>query len=259
MTSTDALAGPVLQRDDGPVRTLTLNRPHRLNAFTAESYRGLDSALRAADRASDVKVVVLTGAGRAFSSGADLRERLETDATGLRQVGAAFESLVLTLADFTKPLIAGVHGAAVGFGMTLLLHCDLVLVADSARLRLPFVELGTAPEAMSSVLLPRRIGPMRAAELLFTARWLTGGQAVEYGLALRDHPEPDLAAATATLAREIARQPAPALAVAKRLLREGHSPTAGTAMPTTDPGRAALRNEINAAVELRAGSTAYKS
>ncbi|HEY3811161.1 MAG TPA: enoyl-CoA hydratase/isomerase family protein, partial [Acidimicrobiales bacterium] len=143
----------VLTADEGAVRVLTLNRPARLNAFTAASYRSLAESLDAADEAPAVRVVVLVGAGRGFSSGVDL-DAIPTDGDSSSELSETFDGLLESLLRFSKPLIAGVHGVAVGFGATVLLHCDVVLVAEDSRIRMPFTVLGTAPEAGSSLLLP---------------------------------------------------------------------------------------------------------
>jgi enoyl-CoA hydratase/carnithine racemase len=222
--------------DDGRVRILTLNRPDRSNAFTASSYRGLARALDEADANGDVSVVLMKGAGRAFSSGVDLAA-VGVDATALSET---FDDLLESLITFSKPLLAAVHGVAIGFGATILLHCDLVLVADTARLRLPFTALGTTPEAASSSLLPRLVGPQRAADLLLTSRWFSGTEAAQMGLAARCYPEASLHAAATDLARELAGLPDAALAAVKRLLRDG----AG------DDAREALSRERDAARSL---------
>ncbi len=142
----------VLAEDHGAVRTLTLNRPTRLNAFTSASYRRLADLLREAGQDPGVLVVVLRGAGRAFSSGVDFEEL--SDEHGGLVLRDTFDVLIATLLDVDKPLLAAVHGPAVGFGATILLHCDLVVLADDARLRFPFTSLRTAPEAGSSALTP---------------------------------------------------------------------------------------------------------
>lgn len=161
---------------------LTFNNPSRLNAFDAAGFRAFTKALD--DAASDdaVAVVIVEGAGKAFSSGVDLRALAEPD-TDNADFGHAFAPLIVALVEFPKPLIAAVHGAAVGIGLTMLLYCDLVYVAEDARLRAPFTSLGTAPEAASSWLLPKVIGTQRAAELILSARWLSGVEAADYGLA----------------------------------------------------------------------------
>jgi len=210
---------PVLVQDDGAVRVVTLNRPARLNAFTIESYRLLTEALADADADDGIKVALLRGAGRAFSSGVDLTALAEVSDPA--ELTATFDVLVRTLAGFSKPLVAGAHGFAVGFGMTLLLHCDLVVVADDARLRAPFAELGTAPEAASSWLLPRLIGAQRAADILLTARWIAGAEAARLGLAAQACPAAQVPSAALALAHDVAALNGPALAAAKRLLRQG--------------------------------------
>lgn len=156
--------------DENGVRTLVFNRPARLNAFTAASYRMLAAALNEAADDDSVRVVELVGAGRAFSSGVDLDALAAADTD---EYADAFAVLLPALTEFPKPLLAGVHGAAVGFGTTILLHADVVVVADDARLRLPFAQLGTVPEAASSVLLPAQVGLQRATELVLTGRWST--------------------------------------------------------------------------------------
>ena len=163
-----------MEINDG-VAVITMNRPERKNAFTREQYELLADALKNADTNDDVRVVVLTGAGAAFSSGQDLKEMMEL-ASGVASgspstsKGGGFTVLLDALEVFSKPLIAAVNGVAVGIGMTLLPFCDLVLIDETARMRVPFSELGVPPEAASSVLFADRIGWQRAAELLLTAR-----------------------------------------------------------------------------------------
>ena len=220
----------VLATDDGPVRTLTLNRPTRLNAFTSASYGRLAQLLHDAAENPDVLVVVLRGQGRAFCSGVDLEELgEESRGRGGQRLGDAFDALIKELLGFAKPLVAAVHGPAVGFGATILLHCDMVLVADDARLRFPFTSLSTAPEAGSSALLPAIVGPQRAAELFFTSRWIDASEAVNYGLAVSRCPREQLDAEVAGLAERIAQQPAAAVTSAKRLLRADRMQVVSTA------------------------------
>lgn len=209
----------VLAVDHGRVRTLTLNRPTRLNAFSSASYRRLAQLLHDAAENPDIVVVVLRGEGRAFCSGVDLEELGDEEGQGGRRLGETFDALIKELLGFAKPLVAAVHGPAVGFGATILLHCDVVLLADDARLRFPFTSLSTAPEAGSSALLPAAVGPQRAAELLFTSRWIDAAEAVRYGLALSSCPRERLGAEVDALAERIAQQPAAAVVSAKRLLR----------------------------------------
>jgi enoyl-CoA hydratase/carnithine racemase len=227
------------RHDENRVRVLTLNQPDRLNAFTPSSYRLLASLLAEAGADDDVAVVLLTGAGRAFCSGVDLVTLAES-ADAATEFGSTFDVLLDSLIEFPKPLVAAVHGVAVGIGFTMLLHCDVVLVADDARLRAPFTALGTSPEAGSSWLLPEAVGAQRAAELILTARWFEAAEAVEWGLAAQSCTPDSLWDIANELTREIAAHAPAATQAAKRLLREGR----------TEPVRAALARERTAASEL---------
>jgi enoyl-CoA hydratase/carnithine racemase len=132
-----------------------------------------------------------------------------------------FRTFIDAIEGFSKPLIAAVHGAAVGIGTTMLPYCDLVLVADDARLRVPFVPLGVVPEAGSSYTIPTIVGRQQASYLLLTGEWLDAEGAVAAGLALRCVPGDDLLAEATTLARRLAALSAPSLVATKRLIRAG--------------------------------------
>lgn len=205
--------------DRDGVRLLTLDRPEALNAFDTALYRAAGAALDAAREDDDVKVVVITGAGRAFSAGQDLRE-LERIASG-ESYESGFPALLDALCGFDKPLLAAVNGVAVGIGFTLLPHCDLVFVADGARMRVPFSELGVPPEAASSWTFPQRMGWQRAAHLLFTSEWIDAAQAVEYGIALERCPADAVVDRALAVAAQIAQAPLPALRAIKATMRDG--------------------------------------
>jgi enoyl-CoA hydratase/carnithine racemase len=213
----------VLVDDLDHVRTLTLHRPERRNAFNHEMYAELATALAAVAADAAVHCVVITGGDGCFSAGQDLKELAEL-ASGGRPAGApqanGFSLLLDELETFPKPLLAAVDGPAVGIGMTMLLHCDIVLVSDAARMRVPFSELGVPPEAGSSALLADRIGWQAASELLFTSKWIDGPEAVRLGLALRVVPAATLASEAAALAALIASQSPVATSIAKRLMLE---------------------------------------
>jgi enoyl-CoA hydratase/carnithine racemase len=196
------------------VCVLTLNRPDKKNAFNDALYHALADALRGAQANPEVRVIVLTGAGDAFSAGQDMSEmNVEAGAKG------GFTALLATLGVLDKPIIAAVNGVGVGLGLTILLHTDLNYIAEGARLRPPFVTLGVVPEAASSFLLTERMGHQRAAELLFTARWISARECVELGLALAAVPREQLLETAMAKAREIARQPPAAVRHTKRLLK----------------------------------------
>ncbi|MDN3357551.1 enoyl-CoA hydratase-related protein [Actinomadura sp. DC4] len=213
--------------DEDRVRTLTFDRPEAANAFDESLYLAVATAL--ADSAADdrVSVVLLTGAGRTFTAGTDLKEmadlaRRYAGGAPMGASGTGFSALMDVLITFPKPLLAAVNGPGVGLGLTLLAHCDLVIMAEHARLLAPFASMGVPPEAASSYLLPLRMGYQRAALALFSGRWITAGEAVASGLALQACPAADLMATAHGLAREIAAQSPAALTAAKRLLTEAH-------------------------------------
>ncbi len=208
--------------DQGPVRTISMHRPERLNAFDGGLVVDLADALAAAAADPEVRVVVLTGNGRAFSTGADLKalaeprqERDDTQATG---DGSGFDRLLDTLADFPKPLLMAVNGYAVGFGMTMLAFADVVFMSTSARLRCPFTELGAPTEAGSSYLFPKLLGRQQAAWTLLSSEWITAEQALAIGLAWQLCEPDDLLAVTYDHAERLARHPVGALSLVKRLL-----------------------------------------
>ena len=214
---------------DGAVAVLTMNRPERKNAFTREQYDALGGALAHIEANDDLRVAVLTGAGSAFSSGQDLKEMTEmatavangdTNAGGSTGAGG-FTVLLDALETFQKPLIAAVNGVAVGIGMTLLPYCDIVLIAQSARMRVPFSDLGVPPEAASSVLFADRVGWQRAAELLLTSRWVDASEAVDIGMALKVVPDDQILSAALELAQDIAAKSPYSTRVIKQLMLAG--------------------------------------
>ena len=178
----------LLTEDHDRVRLLTFNRPDRANAFNEELYHAAADALRAArDRRRRRASVVFTGAGKAFCAGTDLLEMAETVDAGVGgdRSRNGFPAFVDVLQEFPKPLLAAVNGAAVGLGFTMLAHCDIVFVSDRARLLAPFTNMGVAPEAASSYLLPRRMGRQQASLSLFTSDWISAEDAVATGLAVQ--------------------------------------------------------------------------
>jgi enoyl-CoA hydratase/carnithine racemase len=202
------------------VRLLTLDRPDALNAFNDDLYDAVREALADAAERRDVAVVVLTGTGRAFSAGQDLQE-MRTPREYDDEGPHGFVSFIETLESFDKPLIAAVNGIGVGIGLTILPHCDLVLIAEEARLRAPFVSLGVTAEAGSTALLPARIGWQATAHLFYTASWIDANQALEVGLAWRICSKETLLDEALTLAFEIAAMPVASLVATKRLLLDG--------------------------------------
>ncbi len=207
----------LIDTSDG-VATLTLNRPDAMNAFDMTLDREFHEAMWELDAREDVRVIVVTGAGRAFSSGLDL----SSGGAALSGAEAAHESELGMGADdipdrsaFWKmrtPVIAAVNGAAIGAALNVALLMDIVIVAEDAKLRLPFARIGVVPDANATWLLPRLVGTQRALELFLTGRFFSGLEAAEMGLALRAVPKEDVLATALELAREIATYAAPAAA-----------------------------------------------
>ena len=200
----------------GVVRQLTFARPEALNAFDTPLYLAVAEALDAARADDDVRVVVLTGEGRAFSAGQDLKEMTRMATAGPDdEITSGFPVLIDALVAFDKPLVAAVNGLAIGIGFTMLPHCDLVLVSDEARFRTPFAELGVAPEAASSYLFPLVMGPQRGALALFTGDWMSATEIVAAGIALSSHPAAEVLPAALALASRIAAFPLDSLRAIK--------------------------------------------
>ncbi|MCB0973006.1 MAG: enoyl-CoA hydratase/isomerase family protein [Actinobacteria bacterium] len=208
-------------RDRSGVRIVTLNRPDALNAFTTQLWDDLRDALMAASADDSVKCVVLTGSGRAFTSGQDLNQMLEPDHDA-DPMASGYPAFMPALEAFDKPLIAAVNGVAVGIGMTILGFCDLVFIARSARMRVPFSALGVTTEAAASYLLPLRMGWQNAAYAIFTSDWLDAEQAVASGLALRVVDDVDLMDQTLQVADQIATFGVNSLRTSKRLMMAAH-------------------------------------
>jgi len=229
-------------QDQDRVRLLTLTREEALNAYNDDLYDAVRDALDDAAGRSDIAAVVITGRGRGFSAGTDLGELADPPQYDDGKPHG-FPSFIATVEAFPKPLIAAVNGIAVGIGVTLLPHCDVVLVGDSARLRAPFVSLGVTAEAGSTLLLPALIGWQRTAELLYTSRWIDAATALEWGLASRRCSDEHLLPEAVALAGEMARMPVASLVATKKLLLEAR----------LDAVRAARERENGAFAELLGG------
>jgi enoyl-CoA hydratase/carnithine racemase len=219
------MSDPVIVIDDGPVRILRLNRPEKKNALTDAMYDILSDALESAVANASLRCVVIAGSPAAFTAGADLNDFLRAaHGEGLRSQAVRF---LHCLANAGKPLVAAVEGIAVGVGTTLLLHCDYAVAGDSARFQTPFVHLGLVPEAASSLLMPRLMGPRRAFELLVMGRPFGAADAKAAGLVNEVVPAGEAEAAALTAARHIATLPAEAVALSRRLIRGDAAEIAG--------------------------------
>jgi len=212
----------VITEDLGRTRVLRINRPEALNAMNQAVFAGLRDALCDAEDNDDVAVCVITGAGRAFCAGQDMNEMLTMGRTG--SLESQFPSMLKVLTNFSKPLLAAVNGIGVGIGMTMLAHCDIVLMADTAKLRTPFPQLGLAPEAASSYTFASRMGWQNAAYVLMSGRWFNANECREMGLVWRIIEAGALLDETLALAGELAANPIPSLIATKRLMMDAGRP-----------------------------------
>src|SRR5690242_20522662 len=162
------------------VMTIEIARPEKKNALTIAMYAAMTEALRAAQADPAVRAVLITGQPAAFTAGNDLQDFMQRPPTG---ADSPVVQVMYALLDVEKPIIAAVTGVAVGIGVTLLLHCDLVYVSDDAQLSMPFVTLGLVPEFASSAILPRLLGQVKAAELVLLGKGFSGADAVRLGIA----------------------------------------------------------------------------
>jgi enoyl-CoA hydratase/carnithine racemase len=209
--------GNITTRKKDQVLTITLDRPEKKNALTPAMYSDLSRALGEAKDDFTIRVVVITGAGTAFTGGNDIMDFLNTPPTGPDSPVMQFLSV---LHDFPKPLIAAIHGNAVGIGTTMLMHCDLVFATADAKLSMPFVSLGLVPEAGSSILFPRLVGHAIASEIFLTGRDFSGTEA--YEMRLVNEIVSDPLAKALEVAEVIAKQPPTAVINTKALLKSGH-------------------------------------
>ncbi|MBI5947259.1 MAG: enoyl-CoA hydratase/isomerase family protein [Chloroflexi bacterium] len=214
----------VLVESSEGIGWITLNEPARLNPVTVERVQELNDACLAMSRRDDVRVVIVTGAGRGFSSGADLSSPVPEDLKPTPGSGSILEEGpgLWTLTAMRQPVIAMVNGPAVGYGAELAIQADIRVAGQSARFRLPFSRLGTVSDTgAGSWLLPRLIGWAKAAELLYTSRFIDASEAKAIGLVNHVVPDAELRSFTTALAREIAENSAKSLIDIKRMLFAG--------------------------------------
>lgn len=209
---------------DGAIATLTLNRPERLNAITGTMLGALSERLVEADRDPAVRVIVLTGAGKGFCSGLDLKEAAAGQGIG-GSVGGAVgrfdlrDAPPVVLHQVDKPTLCALNGAAAGYGMDLALGCDIRVAADTAKLAPAFARRGVLPESGGTWLLPRLVGWAKAAEIAFTGRTLSAEECLGLGLVNRVVPADLLEKEVRALAEEIAANAPLAVQATKRMMR----------------------------------------
>lgn len=227
----DAAPEVLYEVADG-IATITLNRPERMNAISGPMLAKLGQDLLKANADPKVRVIVLTGAGRAFCVGLDL-----VDATQGSGIGSASQAQAVSvnldlrntpptiLFNLDKPTICALNGAAAGYGLDTALGCDIRIMGESAKLAAAFVKRGVVPESGGTWLLPRLVGWSKAAELIFTGRTLSAAESLALGLASEVVPDAELAARARAVAAEIAANAPLAVQSAKRLMRMGMEET----------------------------------
>jgi len=201
------------------VMALTLQRPEKKNALTGAMYDVLSDALVKAEADTSVRVILFQGDGDSFTAGNDLAD-FASQARGENSVDSPAHRFIEIVSKVTKPLVAAVQGNAVGVGTTMLLHCDLVYLADNARLITPFVNLALVPEAASSWLLPPRIGHARAYAMFALGEPMEAAAAVASGLANAVVPQSELRKKALDAAIALTKRPAGSLSLTKKLMRE---------------------------------------
>jgi len=204
----------------GGVLTVTLARPEKKNAITQAMYAVLAEATERARTDDEVRVLMFQGQGDSFSAGNDIADFIALGSRGQQPLDMAVFRFLKALADLDKPAVAAVRGRAVGIGLTLLLHCDMVVVAEDALLSVPFINLALAPEAASSMLLPALLGHQRAFELFALGEPIDGRTAHAWGLANRAVPADRVEAVAADLAGKLAARAPNSIRKTKRLMRD---------------------------------------
>ena len=213
----------LVEKKEG-VAVVTLNRPERFNSFTTSMYRELPRIVDQLRRDDEVKAVILTGAGKGFCSGSDVSDRLgdrlekggeESRFENLRQVGA----MALDIADFDKPVIAAINGAAVGAGLSLALLCDIRLASEKARFGAVWLSVGLIPDLGSTYSLPRIVGREKALELMLSREIIGADEALKIGLVSKVFPHDQLMDEARKLAEQLSAGPSVAIELTKRALQ----------------------------------------
>lgn len=209
----------------GAVATITLSRPERMNAWTYQMSRELTEAIEHVNATDELGAMIITGEGRGFCAGADIQDTFQSQIDGETPKRDNKASDWVGLIRRSKPIIAAVNGASVGVGATMILPCDVIVAAKSAKFGMAFVRMGVVPELASSHFLVQRMGIGRASEMCLTGRLYSGAEAYEMGLVDRLVEDADLLSTAGEMAANIAANPAPQLRWVKQLLTQNGSET----------------------------------
>jgi 2-(1,2-epoxy-1,2-dihydrophenyl)acetyl-CoA isomerase len=241
----------------GPGATLQLNRPDRLNAWSNQFSLDLLAAIKEVTDNPGIRALVVTGAGRAFSSGADLKEAAERADGGpmdvYRRLTERYHPIITGIRLMPKPVVAAVNGPAAGIGLSLALACDLVVAAESAFFQLAFVNIGLVPDGGSSLFVPSRVGFARAAELAMLGERLDARKALDWGLINRVWPDEEFASQTAALLDRLASGATKSYAGTKRQLNRWLYER----MPDQLEFEAGIQQEMAASGDFAEGVTAF--
>jgi len=206
----------IITERSGPILRIQLNRPAAKNAMTSAMYITLAELFNSAAKDDGVRVVLWHGAGDSFCAGNDIGDFLKNPPGS----GESPQALLINaLINFDKPIVAAVHGAAIGGGTTMLTHCDFVYAGESAKFQMPFINLALVPEFGSSCTIPARAGYLRAAELILTGQSFDAKEAAELGVVTRVVPDQNLLGTAIDTAQKLAQKPPAALRACKRLMK----------------------------------------
>lgn len=248
----------VLASLDAGVLTLTLNRPEKLNAFNPEMHQALRQGLERAADQTEVRAVILTGAGRGFCAGQDLSERdVSAGAAPIDlsvSLGSHYNPLVRRLRALPKPIVCAVNGVAAGAGVNIALACDIVLAARSARFVQAFSRIGLVPDSGGTYFLPRLVGTARAMGLALLAESISAEQAEEWGLIWKAVSDDRLGAEAATLAERLSRGPTKGFGLLKKALYA----SSGNSLDAQLDLERDLQREAGLSEDYREGVTAFK-
>jgi len=243
---------------DGPVGTIMLARPDKMNAFNDVMHAELREALDAFEGDETVRVVVLTGEGRAFSSGQDLTVDLKRDERGRLDLGPAltrdYNPLVLRLSNYSKPIIAALNGPAVGASMNIALACDIVVAARSAYLQEAFAKIGLIPDAGGTWILPRLVGPKIALALMLSAEPVSAEDAQRMGLVYKVFDDASFAVDVAAFAARLAAGPG----LAHRLTKQAVAESLANDLPAQLDLEARLQSEAGSSHDFMEGVAAFR-
>lgn len=248
----------ILTERSGSILRIQFNRPAKKNAMTSSMYVTMENLLNDAAKDERIHVVLWHGAGDSFCAGNDLEDFIKNPPGPGESPQALLET---ALVNFDKPLVAAVHGAAIGGGTTMPTHCDFVYAAESAKFQMPFVNLGLVPEFGSTCSIPARIGYLRAAELILLAQPFDAKRAAELGLVTRVVPDQKLLATATEAAQQLAQKPAGALQSTKRLMKRGSREQIELAMKVENE-EFALRvrsDDTKEAIWLRSSKSAQRT